>query len=60
MKLSESGKHPKYALDEVYHSLGDVSHVKSIGQIPHGPQDMYTMEDGQFQVKRLVVLKAQW
>ena len=42
MKLSgESGKRPKYVLDEVYCSLCDVSHVRSVGQIPRGPQDMY-------------------
>ena len=42
MKLSgESGKRPKYVLDEVYRSLCDVSHVRSVGQIPRGPQDMY-------------------
>ena len=41
MKSSEeSGKFPKYVLDEVYSSLGDVSHVRSIGQIPRRPQDM--------------------
>ena len=41
MKLSgESGKRPKYVLDEVYRSLCDISHVRSVGQIPRGPQDM--------------------
>ena len=41
MKSSEeSGKFPKYDLDEVYCSLGDVSHVRSIGQVPRRPQDM--------------------
>ena len=42
MKLpGESGKRPKYVLDEVYCSLCDVSHVRSVGQIPPTPQDMY-------------------
>ena len=40
MKLSrESGKRPKYALDELYRSLGDVSHMRSVGQIPCAHQD---------------------
>ena len=42
MKLSvESGQRPKCVLDEVYRSSGDVSHVRSVVQIPRGPQDMY-------------------
>ena len=28
-------------MDEVYRSLGDVSHVRSVVQIPRGPQDMH-------------------
>ena len=55
MKFSrESGKRPKYALDEVYRSLGDVSQVRSVGQIPRAHQD------GQFQVKTLTVLQTRW
>ena len=42
MKLSEeSSKRRKNVLDQVYRSLGDVSHVRSVGQIPRGPQDMH-------------------
>ena len=42
MKLSgESDVRPKYVLDRVYRSLGHVSHVRSAGQIPRRPQDIY-------------------
>ena len=37
---------PKEILDGVYHSVGDVTEARSLGQLPRGPSDVYNARFG--------------
>ena len=39
-------KTPKEILDNVYHSVGDVTEARSLGQLPRGPSDVYNARFG--------------
>ena len=52
MKNSEG--QPKKELDKIYSSVGDVVHVRSIGELPRGPQDLYKI----YQVSKSQKLKG--
>ena len=32
---------PKEELDEIYTSVGDVTHARTIDELPRGPHDLY-------------------
>ena len=53
MKNSEG--QPKKELDKIYSSVGDVVHARSIGELPRGPQDLYS---ARYQISKSQKLKG--
>ena len=53
MKNSEG--QPKKELDKIYGFVGDVVHARSIGELPRGPQDLYS---ARYQVSKSQKLKG--
>ena len=39
-------KTPKEIIENVYHSVGDVTEARSLGQLPRGPSDVYNARFG--------------